>query len=104
MSYFLGLETRCAMCWLDQCPKVPVFLVFTSVKGNAGDTCGMAEDTEQEDQAAPGSAEGSGHPDISTLSMVSCCWPIVLLWVDWRLLSASAVSCMSNQDCSGLVT
>lgn len=63
-QYFLGLEFCSAMCWLDQCLKVPMFSVFTSVKEDAGDTYVVADHTEEEDRAAPGSAEGSGDPDV----------------------------------------
>jgi hypothetical protein len=42
-----------------------MFSVFTSVKGDAGDTYGVAELTEEEDRAAPGSDEGSGDPDVN---------------------------------------
>lgn len=52
------------MCWLDQCPMIPMFSVFTSVKGDASDTYGVAEHTEEEDGAAPGSAVGSRDSDV----------------------------------------
>lgn len=100
--YFLGLEICSLLCWLVQGLKVSVFSVFTPVKAEAVHICGMAEHREEEDRAAPGCcAEGSGNPNVSTPSTVFCCWPILLLWVYWKPLFASAFSCVSNQDCSG---